>query len=42
MTKFLVVLIAILTIGASVANAATQHKPVQQGDAFNWMEGGGG
>jgi ABC-type proline/glycine betaine transport system substrate-binding protein len=44
MTRFLLTLIAMLSIGSAVANAATPHqaKTVQQGDSFNWLEGGGG
>jgi hypothetical protein len=46
MSKFLLALVAILSIGAGVANAAqpqTHSKaPQQQGDQFNFLEGGGG
>jgi hypothetical protein len=35
MTKFLFALIALLSIGAGVANAASH-------DSFNFLEGGGG
>jgi hypothetical protein len=44
MKTILLALIATLSIGASVANAATHpvRSMRQQGDAFNWLEGGGG
>jgi hypothetical protein len=43
MKKFLYAVIAMMTLGAAVANAATHQKASQQqGDAFNWLEGGGG
>jgi hypothetical protein len=45
MTKFLLALIAMVSIGAGVANAAPQqHNSLsqQQGNNFNWLEGGGG
>jgi hypothetical protein len=44
MKKFLYALIAMMSLGAAVANAATYHNKAgqQQGDAFNWLEGGGG
>jgi hypothetical protein len=42
--KILLALIAMLSIGAGVANAATHQvkSTQQQGDNFNWLEGGGG
>jgi hypothetical protein len=43
MTKVLLALIVMLAAGAGVANAAThQQGQQQQGDAYNWMQGGGG
>jgi hypothetical protein len=42
MTKVLLALIVMLAAGAGVANAATHQKGQQQGDAYNWMQGGGG
>jgi len=44
MKTILLALIAALSIGAAVANAATHpaRSMRQQGDAFNWLEGGGG
>jgi hypothetical protein len=45
MTRFLLALTTILAIGAGVASAATTHQsklPQQQGENYNWLEGGGG
>jgi hypothetical protein len=44
MTRFLLALITMLAVGTGVANAATQQhsRLQQQGDTFNWLEGGGG
>jgi hypothetical protein len=44
MKKFLYALIAMMSLGATVANASAFHNKAsqQQGDAYNWLEGGGG
>jgi len=44
MTTFLLALIMMLSIRAGVANAAPQQRTKgvqQQGEAFNWVAGGG-
>jgi hypothetical protein len=43
MKKFLYALIAMMSLGAAVANASAFHNKAsqQQGDAYNWLEGGG-
>ena len=42
--KILLALIAMVSNGVGVANAATHQTKSrqQQGDTFNWLEGGGG
>ena len=45
MMKILLAAIAVLSIGAGVANAATYQNSraqQQQGNNYNWLEGGGG
>lgn len=34
--------IAALSLGLGVANAAPSHAPIQQGNSYNFLEGGGG
>jgi hypothetical protein len=45
MTRLLIALVALVSIGASIANAAPERQPKsfqQQGDRYNFLEGGGG
>ncbi|MFL5253006.1 MAG: hypothetical protein ACJ8AI_08940 [Rhodopila sp.] len=46
MTRLLIALVVLVSIGAGIANGAPQQQQVksfqQQGDRFNFLEGGGG
>ncbi len=44
MRKMFLAALAALSVGMGVANAATvgNHGPVQQGNNYNFLEGGGG
>jgi hypothetical protein len=43
MKTMILAAVAALSLGLGVANAATSsHSRIQQGDNFNFLEGGGG
>ena len=44
MKKIILAALTVVSLGAGAANAATPttHSPAQQGNNYNWTEGGGG